>query len=274
MFGIGKVFEAFIESQTKDAQDKTAEFWRARLGLRPVSRPASARARRRRRRSRSPAAESDAGGADRPDQLAAVVGQQEPGHQRGDEHDTGTDDGGRAEAVDERLLGGGGEGVALRAADAARRRRARRPGRCRRRRGPARADRRSTTAMPDAYCDVTTEPRTATPSAPPSSRVVSFIAEPTPARPSGTDDMISVVSGVMVMAMPERQRDDRRVDVEQRAVDADGREQRQAEWRSSRGRRAPRGRRRSGPTTFGTRGATVMMMKANGSWSRPDSSGE
>lgn len=32
IFGIGKVFEAFIESQTKEAQDKTAEFWRARLG--------------------------------------------------------------------------------------------------------------------------------------------------------------------------------------------------------------------------------------------------
>ena len=42
----------------------------------------------------------------------------------------------------------------------------------------------------------------ATPRAPPSSRVVSFMAEPTPALPSGTDDMIRVVSGVMVVAMP------------------------------------------------------------------------
>lgn len=32
ILGLGKVFEAFIESQTKDAQDRTAEFWRARLG--------------------------------------------------------------------------------------------------------------------------------------------------------------------------------------------------------------------------------------------------
>jgi hypothetical protein len=52
------------------------------------------------------------------------------------------------------------------------------------------------------YTDETTEPRMATPSAPPSSRVVSFMAEPTPALPRGTDDMISVVSGVMVVAMP------------------------------------------------------------------------
>ena len=49
---------------------------------------------------------------------------------------------------------------------------------------------------------MTIEPSTATPSAPPSSRVVSFIAEPTPARPSGTDDMISDVSGVIEIAMP------------------------------------------------------------------------
>lgn len=32
VFGIGKVFEAFIEAQTRDAQDRTAAFWRARLG--------------------------------------------------------------------------------------------------------------------------------------------------------------------------------------------------------------------------------------------------
>lgn len=31
IFGIGKVFEAFIESQAKDAQEKTATFWRNRL---------------------------------------------------------------------------------------------------------------------------------------------------------------------------------------------------------------------------------------------------
>lgn len=32
ILGLGKVFEGFIESQTKDAQDKTAAFWRSRLG--------------------------------------------------------------------------------------------------------------------------------------------------------------------------------------------------------------------------------------------------
>ena len=52
------------------------------------------------------------------------------------------------------------------------------------------------------YTDETTDPSTATPSAPPSSRVVSFMAEPTPARLSGTEAMISVVSGVMVRAIP------------------------------------------------------------------------
>ena len=52
------------------------------------------------------------------------------------------------------------------------------------------------------YWEVTTEPRTATPRAPPSSRVVSFMAEPTPALPSGTDTMMRVVSGVIVSAMP------------------------------------------------------------------------
>ncbi|MEZ5137591.1 MAG: hypothetical protein R2711_02065 [Acidimicrobiales bacterium] len=52
------------------------------------------------------------------------------------------------------------------------------------------------------YCEVTSEPSTATPRAPPSSRVVSFMAEPTPALPSGTELMMSVVSGVMTVAMP------------------------------------------------------------------------
>ena len=52
------------------------------------------------------------------------------------------------------------------------------------------------------YCDSTRLPRTATPSAPPSSRVVSFMAEPTPAREGGTADMIEPVKGAMVRAMP------------------------------------------------------------------------
>jgi hypothetical protein len=45
-------------------------------------------------------------------------------------------------------------------------------------------------------------PSTATPSVVPSSRVVSFIAEPMPACSGGTEDMIIVVIGVIVKAMP------------------------------------------------------------------------
>src|SRR5690606_19035025 len=56
--------------------------------------------------------------------------------------------------------------------------------------------------MLEAYDEVTSDPSTATPSAPPSSRVVSFMAEPTPALDTGTAAMISVVSGVMARATP------------------------------------------------------------------------
>ena len=45
-------------------------------------------------------------------------------------------------------------------------------------------------------------PSTATPSAPPVWRVVSLIAEPTPARCGGSDPMIDSVTGAMVMPMP------------------------------------------------------------------------
>src|SRR5215475_11217660 len=43
---------------------------------------------------------------------------------------------------------------------------------------------------------------TATPSAPPTWRVVSFTAEPTPALPRGNEPMIDSVAGAMVRAMP------------------------------------------------------------------------
>jgi len=46
-------------------------------------------------------------------------------------------------------------------------------------------------------------PRIATPRVVPTSRVVSFIADPTPALSRGTDDMISSVIGVMVKPMPD-----------------------------------------------------------------------
>ena len=51
-------------------------------------------------------------------------------------------------------------------------------------------------------CEATRLPITATPSAPPSSRVVSFTAEPTPALCSGSERMIAPVDGAVVMPMP------------------------------------------------------------------------
>ena len=45
-------------------------------------------------------------------------------------------------------------------------------------------------------------PRMATPRAPPISRVVSFTAEPTPARAGGSEPMIDSVAGAMAKPMP------------------------------------------------------------------------
>ena len=45
-------------------------------------------------------------------------------------------------------------------------------------------------------------PMIATPSAPPISRVVSFIAEPTPAFSGGSDPMIESVAGAIARPMP------------------------------------------------------------------------
>src|SRR5262249_4041208 len=52
------------------------------------------------------------------------------------------------------------------------------------------------------YCEAKMLPRTATPSAPPVCRVVSFTAEPTPARPGGSDPMIDSVTGETVTPIP------------------------------------------------------------------------
>jgi len=52
------------------------------------------------------------------------------------------------------------------------------------------------------YCEVAMLPRIATPSAPPSSLVVSFHAEPTPDFAGGTEAMINVVDGAIVRLMP------------------------------------------------------------------------
>ncbi len=53
------------------------------------------------------------------------------------------------------------------------------------------------------YCDAAIEPSTATPSAAPSSRVASFIAEPAPARRAGTAAMIAAVIGDIDIAIPD-----------------------------------------------------------------------
>ena len=45
-------------------------------------------------------------------------------------------------------------------------------------------------------------PSTATPKAPPSKRVVSFMAEPTPALLTGSDPIMELVAGLMVRPMP------------------------------------------------------------------------
>ena len=50
--------------------------------------------------------------------------------------------------------------------------------------------------------DASRLPSTATPSAPPSSRVVSLTAEPTPALRSGSDAMIPVVDGAIDRPIP------------------------------------------------------------------------
>src|SRR5437762_3287328 len=52
------------------------------------------------------------------------------------------------------------------------------------------------------YSDARMLPTTATPSAPPSSLVVSLTAEPTPALASGSDTMIAPVDGAVVIPMP------------------------------------------------------------------------
>src|SRR6202007_1062299 len=57
-------------------------------------------------------------------------------------------------------------------------------------------------AIRESYRDTATLPSTAIPSAAPSSRVASFIAEPAPARRAGTAAMIDAVIGDLVSAIP------------------------------------------------------------------------
>jgi hypothetical protein len=54
----------------------------------------------------------------------------------------------------------------------------------------------------EPYRDDRIEPSRATPTAPPICRVVSFMAEPTPAFSRGSDPMIDSVAGAMMCAIP------------------------------------------------------------------------
>ena len=56
--------------------------------------------------------------------------------------------------------------------------------------------------MPEAKRLLSTLPRTATPSVPPTSRTTSFMAEPTPALALGSAPMIASVAGAMARPMP------------------------------------------------------------------------
>ena len=69
-------------------------------------------------------------------------------------------------------------------------------------------------------------PNTAMPSAPPSSRVVSLTAEPTPALAIGTAFMIPLVAGAATIAMPDDSRTIADDEDEVRRVDVDERHQR------------------------------------------------
>src|SRR2546428_12492372 len=60
----------------------------------------------------------------------------------------------------------------------------------------------ATGARAAVYADAKTLPRMATPRAPPICRVVSFIADPTPAFASGSEPMIDSVAGVIASAIP------------------------------------------------------------------------
>jgi hypothetical protein len=60
----------------------------------------------------------------------------------------------------------------------------------------------NTSTTRDPYSDDMTLPMIATPNAPPTCRVVSFIAEPMPAFARGSDPMIDSVAGAMVSPIP------------------------------------------------------------------------
>ena len=66
----------------------------------------------------------------------------------------------------------------------------------------SRAARAASTGTPAPYSEAMMLPTTATPSAPPSSRVVSFTAEPMLLRAGGSELMIDSVAGAPASPMP------------------------------------------------------------------------
>ena len=96
----------------------------------------------------------------------------------------------------------------------------------------------------------------ATPSAPPTWRVVSFTAEPTPALPSGNEPMIDSVAGAIVSAMPQAMSTMRKIDVGPvRAVDGERRQR----------ARRPDGRRAARPVADHELGAEPLARTARSS---------
>jgi hypothetical protein len=67
--------------------------------------------------------------------------------------------------------------------------------------GPGRTAPSLSPMAPLKWLDIS-DPNTATPTAPPICRVVSFTAEPTPALARGSDPMIESVAGAMMLAIP------------------------------------------------------------------------
>ena len=116
-----------------------------------------------------------------------------------------------------------------------------------------------------AYCEAAMLPSTATPSAAPSSRVASFMAEPAPARRAGTADMIDAVIGDMASAMPATSGTNAHAGCTQYDVSTPRpRNSEQPDGDAAPSRRRRRGWRRSARQSRGVSGATTIMIGAIG----------
>ena len=114
-----------------------------------------------------------------------LAGEEPAGEDRGHDGQDDAEHRREVDAVDERGAGDGGEGVGGRTGKLVGGGAARRPARTAPRRAPRPGVCCAASCKRLEYCDAAMLPSTATPSAAPSSRVASFIAEPAPARRSG-----------------------------------------------------------------------------------------